>query len=657
MPAGILNLPIHIPWKLIAVSSDMMDTEFCNKRFPFAWRSSLAISAYEPKLEDLPAELCDERITYLKITCSITGYQPSREEIDQAHQDIREGIALGGLPVEELNRILEDQSYFACYGALLNVAVFPHVFLPNMQVDLKDYPHIIAIEPKLRDFYQAASESGEILTASDSSFKTDKSNTQIEGTESTVALGANVSVPIPSVPGAQAGWNASTSRRRHESEQDTWAVHTDASHERRETQGTTTQLSQMYNLLTGYHVGTNRATFLMLARPHVLQPTDHRTFIQGLRHIEGIQEFLVIVARPRDQGLCVEAFLETGHFREGEEVIDVPEAYDENQINFIATQTAEGGTGTWGYGHECKNIEDNPLNERMALPLGWVIDTRDNRKDEQRGDDGHPGILVAGDESNGQALSTLSNYNYQIKEGTDNVVTIAGTICGKGRSGWKPWNGPEDADFRRAYTVLTRSNLPKSASTESRVPIDNLLITSRGLCACLNSGEECVEVVPLPPIARDNGVIALGTSIVDETGIDLDSALLTPSMLAQTRMPAMREFLRKLEVAMITSGKNQRRRPFGEVGFLDSDYFKNQVKKVLPKSRLETRLTEVSGLPEVIVESLGREYTVAQALDLDLRGFGEKTGLSAREVVDARRVLIGIAPKRREGGRDEEKSE
>jgi len=85
MTEQLMNLPINIPWKLIAVSPDMMDKRFCNKRFPFAWRSSLAISAYEPRVEELPDNLCEGRLTYLKITCTITGYQPSEEEIRVLH--------------------------------------------------------------------------------------------------------------------------------------------------------------------------------------------------------------------------------------------------------------------------------------------------------------------------------------------------------------------------------------------------------------------------------------------------------------------------------------------------------------------------------------------------------------------------------------------
>src|SRR5437773_5656637 len=117
MATQLLNLPVNIPWKLIHQSPDMMDVQFCNKRFPFEWRSSLAISVFEPKPEDLPEDLCEGIITYLKVTCTITGYEPTREETERGY------VEFPNVPTEQLDSILQD--YFACYGVLLNVAVFP----------------------------------------------------------------------------------------------------------------------------------------------------------------------------------------------------------------------------------------------------------------------------------------------------------------------------------------------------------------------------------------------------------------------------------------------------------------------------------------------------------------------------------------------------
>lgn len=44
MANQLLNLPVNVPWSLVGVSQDMMDVRFCDKRFPFEWRSSLALS-------------------------------------------------------------------------------------------------------------------------------------------------------------------------------------------------------------------------------------------------------------------------------------------------------------------------------------------------------------------------------------------------------------------------------------------------------------------------------------------------------------------------------------------------------------------------------------------------------------------------------------
>ena len=472
MATQSLNLPINIPWHLIAVSPDMMLVNSCEEGTAVEWKSSLAVYAFEPNVEDLPPELCEQRITYLKVAATVTGYQPPREEVTRARK------AFDHLPLEaadQLDRILRE--YWACYGVLLNVAVFPHpsarqestqeridfaevavdppvpnplvierpsvtfqfngllqsenrlvdrfpqggdgrlelnlprdmeitfqhaddrrvtaieatvihlisfagvtltafrgtdevgrqtsgleegiehklvieadgidrVILrhPNsdhhaslltfacvstrrLPTEVQDYPHIISFEPRTRDLYQSATESGEILTASASNVKTDKSMTHTQTSESGISVEALTKAGNEASP-YSAQIKGGYSHTWGETSQDTINVQVDSSREKRETQGTTTNLSQMYNLLTGYHAGTNRAVFLMLPRPHVLPPTDRRTFIQGLRYIEGMQEFFLVVSRPRHiEGLRIEACLDTGHFPEDVEVIEPPVQY------------------------------------------------------------------------------------------------------------------------------------------------------------------------------------------------------------------------------------------------------------------------------------------------------------------------------------------
>src|SRR4029453_10189013 len=109
------DLPTNVAWKLIAASPDMMDTVFCNKLFPSAWRSSLAVSVYEPPLDEQPKGLCGQRLAYLKMTCSITGYQPSKEETDQIVASFPDQPTADQRPA--LDRLLSE--YLPCYGGLV----------------------------------------------------------------------------------------------------------------------------------------------------------------------------------------------------------------------------------------------------------------------------------------------------------------------------------------------------------------------------------------------------------------------------------------------------------------------------------------------------------------------------------------------------------
>ena len=72
-----------IHWQLLSVSQDMMDTTQGNTRFPFTWRSSLAIYGATPPPEEQIA--CSQQTLYLKITATISGYQPSKEETEEGY--------------------------------------------------------------------------------------------------------------------------------------------------------------------------------------------------------------------------------------------------------------------------------------------------------------------------------------------------------------------------------------------------------------------------------------------------------------------------------------------------------------------------------------------------------------------------------------------
>lgn len=813
MSGQYFNLPKSIPWRQIAVSPDMMDKTFCSKSFPFTFRSSMAISVYEPLFEDLPEELCGDQITYIKITTSITGYQPKKSEkgyldafSDLPEEDIERML---GIPRDDedyqeykdrrekvLERITSD--YLACYGVILNVAIFPYpstkkVFtlrkkidfsmlteaddsflLPGTTLDnpyqhsseisfesiseqentlvnlittgnnsdselylsskmvvtlttitgmpaveikivylgeqgvkvqafgsnglvgsaqsvsepdqvhtlrieaegiqkviiispdgkasllefayftskdeslsLDDYPHIIDFEPKRRDLYQAATETGEVLSGSKSALSTNKALTHTESSESSVTFGASASfVPEQLTGGLGGEASVSTTQTNTETDQDQWSVQTDASRERRETQGATTQLSQMYNLITGYHAGTNRASFLSLARPHVLQPTDYRTFVQGIRAIEGMQEYFLIVSRPKGiEGLCIEASLETGHYPEDTVIEDPPEEYDETYLDFKTKLYEAKGEVLKTWPKKDQDAQCVIIEESWTMPAGYIVDQRPERKrlatesPELGWDNGHPGVSFLG--SNAGLGNPTLNYGV-----TDGSLTVSGELCGgqaiEAVIDALSIDGPT-SKFEGIFRVFLRSELPNTSHQEPKADIGRLLITNRSLCTCFKSGK-CIEVVPVPPSKTppERDPISI-ESIVDEPMIRMNKSLMTKNASRQNKMPLAKEFISKVQAALANSSNSASRRSYkDDVGLLDSDYFKDQIKNILPKTYLERPLCEVKGISSKVIEALGERSTINSILSMNLTKFAKKAGLTASEASKIRRDLLGM---------------
>jgi hypothetical protein len=106
----------------------------------------------------------------------------------------------------------------------------------------------------------------------------------------------------------------------------------------------------------------------------------------------------------------------------------------------------------------------------------------------------------------------------------------------------------------------------------------------------------------------------------------------------------MKELVRKIQSAMTNSGRLRTRLPAGEIGFLDTDYFKDRIKQVLPPEVLAIRLANVPNLPAAVVSAFGEQATVAEALVPDLASFARKTGLSVRDAANARFMLLTASP-------------
>src|SRR5436309_14588544 len=79
MAISALSLPIDIPWRRLCVSPDMLDAQICDRRFPYRWRSSVAVFSYEPAKDQQQYE--DMIVSYLKVVCTVTGFQPDPTEV------------------------------------------------------------------------------------------------------------------------------------------------------------------------------------------------------------------------------------------------------------------------------------------------------------------------------------------------------------------------------------------------------------------------------------------------------------------------------------------------------------------------------------------------------------------------------------------------
>jgi hypothetical protein len=209
---------------------------------------------------------------------------------------------------------------------------------------------------------------------------------------------------------------------------------------------------------------------------------------------------------------------------------------------------------------------------------------------------------------------------------------VSGQICGQSLQ-------RDKARFNRTYRVFKRREQPRDTSSEPVVTTP-FLITSRGLLVCIRSGEVCPEVVAPPPILGEGEVFP--ESIVDERPLRWRTALLTPLAVAGDRAPAIKDVIRQIQRAMLTSWRSLQRYPSGEVGFLESDYFKNQITGSAPRDRLERSLGDVPGLSPKIAESLGRSMSVKDVLALKLSDFAQRTGLDIKQAAEARRILLGI---------------
>lgn len=612
MTISTFSVPIDIPWQRIAFSADMMDRQACDRELPLRWRSSLAIFEYEPPEEQQRVD--GYKVSYLKVACTITGYQPDNKEIRIRDRLHRSGWNAQSIPSVLLNDIVDK--YHACYGAMLEVVVAPPA---SDKVRFEDYPYFADFDPKKRELYEAVTDTGEVMSRSldDVGVRLGQTTSQSHEVKDRTSVGVSVSSGPQGGLGGSAGFESTTTDLNARSSENIRT--TDALRESRETLSHTTQLSQMYHQLNSYHLGTNRAAFFVLPRPHVVQSTDPdgtpRTFVDGPRQLEGIQEFMLVVIRPKSQEhMCVEAYLETAH-------------------RVQTTQPTEGATESRPFDiPRVENLgEGEPSSEKkyaskyeieyhkkssysFPLPPDYVIDTT-------KGDIGIGGPGIGGVHVNSKNQVGISEFSFDIQP--DHLTLNVDVIALFTTRGYK--------FIPSSFEMFTTVYLKKKDSVASTYS-DTLLITGRAVCSC-----NALDLIHQP---------AEHLSIVFEK--TLSAAQFQASRLDR---PLPIHEANKLGASihreMLQSLSSVDRYPRGTVTLLDTQFVAGTMAEQLRDAdrKSNPRIADWPGIDEKTVRRVtayAPSITRAQLLELPLAQQVERFGLSFTEAVQMRRALVDL---------------
>lgn len=625
-----LRLPIDIPWKRIGVSAHMMDEDVCDSRRPLTMMPSVAVFAYEPDEAEEDGE-SDVKISYLKVTCSVTGYgatnldrlRRGRRIVSSPYRGLGPYSSYDVRKVEEFDTSQQPSGAdLPCFAALLEVSVQP----TSGDWKLDEYPYFSDFDPKKRELYELVSETGEVMsrtleqtgvlhggTTSTSNEVYDQESWKLSG-------GGKVGNDKMSAH-AEGSYGAESHTKNVDSAQHSTVRSVDAGREARETYSHTTQLSQMYQLLTSYHLGTNRAAFFFEPRPHIVQP--ERTLIDGPRQLEGIQEFFLVVVRPREMGnICVNASLETLHVGT---VIDRGETSDEPPAASLHFPGI-GRNGAWADPDRDMSFPDEKTVTYTAPP-GWLIDQLNNG-----------GYRV-------DNLNRIGDASHKI-EVTSTTVTIWGRVMERHHEGGIFENDRRD----RAFLELSITIFLKPAVAVETRAKQFAILANTSVCTCRR------RLSKVPP------------SIVREFELPRVEEPIGRPM----RIEAADNWNKFFAHSMRLSLSSPDRYPRGAVGFWDLDVMREPLadlargrawRQVSVSGALaDTDLGE-AGLDDMGTEFLGRgeiaEQPVGDVLSLNLTDFVDRTGLDYEQAAAVRRVLwdnveqqrglASVAPEEAEG--------
>ncbi|SEB29108.1 PASTA domain-containing protein [Rhodococcus koreensis] len=595
------SIPIDIPWRRIAFSPDMMDRVACDRTHPLRWRSSVTVFEYEPPADDQGID--GVIISYLKVSCSVTGYQPYGDEIQIRDRVSRSGWVEANLGTDfgQFLGAALTLSY-PCYGAMLEVVVAPPE--PG-DIEFKDYPYFVDFDPKKREMYEQVTDTGEVMSRSLDDVNVRRGQTTLQSHEvrDEVSVGATAEVLGVGLSGGVESTTTDLSERRTENVRTT-----DAARESRETLSHTTQMSHMYQLLNSYHVGTNRAAFFIQPRPHMNQSVN--TFVNGPRQIEGIQDFMLIVARPADQKrFCVEAYLETAHLSR------IPTRTPDRRPGTLTLGADDFGPGVTertridGLNFEYTTVQKATVKFPPESVPGYEVDTTFDGK----------GYKI---ESYNEQGEVYLEWDVQPEQVTLNAEITSRTQAGVTRDSESP------ASVDLAATI----HLIEKAPDAERYT-DHLFLTGRSVCSC-------EQEPPLGTVISSKGRLVYEKKLVERFS---EGGRVRPELSIRdaNRLSA------SIHQEMVQSINSPDRYPRNTVDLLDTQLIADVLGTALRRTdkKLNPRVADWSGDAADLARRVSRyapRTTRAALLEIPLPEQVERFGLTFDEAISLRRALVDL---------------
>ena len=470
----------------------------------------------------------------------------------------------------------------------------------------KDFPYFADCQPKKRELYETVTETGEMLSRSLEQVNVRKGSSTTDSKEVLDIFGGFNASGGYGGASASFGMTGQWGTRNMHQEEVSNVRSVDDAREKRETFSHSTNLTQMYHQLDSYHLGTNRAVFFVLPRPHVVQ--TNQPFVNGTRAIEGIQVFFLVVMRPAAmEEFCVDAYLETGHLNLQAEIVPPETQIEYFEHNFVSkAKNMDKNNDKNNYdGHETTTAT-------FEAPLGWVIDT-------SNGTGGY------GAEGGFDILNLEEKYLNEMQ-----IEVSSGKINLWADVGWKfrevnitNDNRYYDGKLNLSLKVyLIQENEPETKAA--------LFLTGRGLCCCVKEESEA-ETQPAD------------VSVTWETVLDLRDKYGPAGM----RVEAANAIVGTLAHKYRESLGHPDRQAQGTVGITESRFIGRQLCQSLDRSGAEKNWTvfDLEGLDTEILSRL-RKLKInpdrKTLLCMSVADKMQKWGLTQAQALDLQKAATGL---------------